>query len=58
MPAALSLRSMPRLKSGPSMPMNTSGRVASARVTAALRSLSSRGKWRRTSARPMTDNSV
>ena len=51
-------RFRPRLKSGASMPMKTSGRQSSTRWRKALRSASRRGRCASTSARPITDSSL
>ncbi len=53
----LSLRSSPKLKSGASMPMKTSGWNASTRRRTSRRSARSRGRCRTTSASPITASS-
>src|SRR6478672_11968777 len=57
MPRSFSQRSRPRLKSGASMPMNTSGFQSNRRRRRAPRSRSRRGRCESTSARPMTASS-
>src|SRR3569623_75588 len=54
MPRAFSWHSRPRLKSGASMPMNTSGGAARSRRTNSLRMVSSSGRWPITSVSPIT----
>src|SRR3569623_1752617 len=54
MPLAFSWRSRPRLKSGASMPMNTSGGAARSRRANSLRMVSSSGRCPITSVSPIT----
>ena len=55
-PARFSPLASDRLNSGASMPTKTSGRASRNRRATAARNRSRRGRWRSTSARPMTES--